>query len=187
MRKIALLFGSALLVSTLFVSCSKIKEALTVSFDMTSADIHTVIPAGSGGSFGPLSESIALNVDSIITANGGNTSNLQHVYLTSLTVHIDSLSDATNNLHAVSSIMSELSSDTAPTFEEIANLPLNADTSSAATKTDLNIPVNSTVDLVPYFHASMYNYRVSGATSRTTTVDLPVTIIATYHIVVGAL
>ncbi len=174
----------AMLVGVLALSsCNKLKDAAKVNIGLSSTKVDFTIPIIT--QTGPVQLAAFneyVNVDSIIKANNASVaaSNIQSVYITSCEITMLD-GDAVNNFAVLESGKAELSSNTKPDMITVAEVTNNPDMLSY----ELDLPVNSSINLKEYFNATTFSYKLSGTARRTTTKEIHCTATIKYNLVAG--
>ena len=174
----------SLLSAVLFSACDKIDEVANITFNMSNAgasfDIPP-IPATGSASLG--TQTVALNLDSIIHAQNGalSSDNIKSVQLSSCQL-ILSDTDINNNFSALESCTLELASDVKPEFITLGAVNNNPDVPAYV----LDLPLNTGLELKDYFSsARTFSYKISATARKTTSRTLRCKIKMTYAITVG--
>jgi hypothetical protein len=173
----------AFLFLTVATSCNKVKDLISINVSAQSADVDfTIQPAGAGT--GVLSQfNTSLYIDSLIKEQAGKSYgliNIKSVKLESC-VLTTSNSDDANSFGNVSACSAEMSSNVNTTMVGIAALTNNP----ATVASTLNLPVNTTLDLKPYFGATSFSYKLSGTLVKPITKALTCKATLKYKIEVG--
>jgi hypothetical protein len=176
---------SAIAFLFLFVctSCNKVKDLISINVSAQSSDVDfTIQPANAGT--GDLSQfSTSLLIDSLIKEQAGKTYglvNIKSVKLESCVLTISN-SDDLNSFGNVSACSAAMSSNANTTMVSIAELTSNPETVTST----LNVPVNTALDLKPYFGATSFSYKLSGTLRKAITKTLNCKATIKYKIEIG--
>ncbi len=175
----ALCLGSILALA----SCDKIKDAVKIDLGVTSSDITFTIPVlEQSGEATLATDQVYLNIDSIIKTYDENlsASNIKSAVIESCTITLIG-GDSVDNLSVLESCKVQFSSDSKQETIIVAELPNNPDVESYT----LEIPVNSNLDLAPYFKSKNFSYKLTGVSRRATSQKLECKATVSYHIVAG--
>lgn len=167
--RLSLGFVSVLALSTLFSSCDKVKDLITINVPLKTADISFSIAPQSAGTQQSLAVfQLGINIDSVLKHENSSLGigNIKSVKVKSITL---TLSNATqsDNFGAFSACEAGLATNTNQTYTVFAGLTSNPDTYA----TTLDIPVKD-VELKDYFGATVFYYNLSGTARRATTTTL---------------
>lgn len=179
MKKMKAFFAFAVCLS----SCDKIKDLVKVNVPMQSADISFTIPAQpSAGTYTLAEFSASLNVDSLIKSENSSLGieNIQSVKITACTIALQN-ADTENHFGILSACRAELSTNNNSNLVTLAQVSNNPDTQSA----DLNLAVDSTLELKDYFSGTVFYYKISGTTRRPITKDLQAKATIKFDVQVG--
>lgn len=161
-------FVSVLALSSLFTSCDKVKDLITVNVPLQTADVKFTIDPQPVGTQTLSIFQFGVNIDSVLKKENSSlgTSNIKKVKVKSITL---TLSNATqnDNFGALSACEAGLASNSISSYTAFAALTSNPD----AYATTLTIPVKD-VDLKDYFNSTIFYYRLTGTTRRATTTKL---------------
>jgi len=176
----------AILVFPLVVitSCKKTDTLVQVNVPLQMAQISYTIPMNQSSIDTTIS--VYCNVDSIIRTAAANTysfniSNIKSVTATSANTILTGTTDAADNFGNLTSLSVAISStsDTAATmFAQVTNNP-------GTFATNLNIPVNTSVNLKTYFDATLFNLTFRSILTVPTTIALQAQATIQFNIVVG--
>lgn len=173
----------AFLFLTVATSCNKVKDLISINVTAQSADVDFTIQPSNAGA-GVLSQfNTSLYIDSLIKEQAGKSYgliNIKSVKLESCVLTITNSDDA-NSFGNVSACSAEMSSNTNTTMVGIAELTSNPETVTST----LNLPVNTTLDLKPYFSSTSFSYKLSGTLRKATTKALTCKATIKYKIEIG--
>lgn len=178
MKKINLL----ILAIVLILSCNKLKELASTSFNFNDDSAEFTIPASTTTSFSK-SETFRMNLDSLIKANNAElaVSFMKTLSINSIDVTLVD-PDSSNNLANISACTVSFSSNVNLTPIQIGALASNPD----VYKTTMNIPVNASVDVKEYAKtATTFNYTLAGTLRRPLVRDVKCRVKVNYKLTAG--
>jgi len=171
-RILTLSMLSGLLVFGL-ASCDKIKDKLFPAFDTEIDAVSVNIPITLQGAQTTSSNTVSLNLDSIIKANTGNTfsiDNLSSVKVKDLAIFVNN-TDNLNDISNFETVSLKFSSNTNTTPVEVASASVPDSPASS-----LNISPANRPELKEYLKGSELTYTVNGTARRSTTKMLNATV-----------
>ena len=166
-RNLILAFGLLTLLTIVNTSCKKLKNAAKINIELSYANIDFTIPTiTAAGPATLMAKDVYLNVDSLIKANNGALSagNIKSVTVKSCVITmIDG--DANNNFSALQSAKADFKSNVNSNWYTIAEITNNPDVEDY----EIEIPVNSSINLKDYFNATTFSYTIYGEARKATT------------------
>ncbi len=156
-----------LAISCLSIRCDKVKDLVSVNLNLQMAAIEFSMLPQPEGTQNLAEFTTQLNVDSIIKAKSPSLgiNNIKSAKIKSCTIEVLNAS-GDNHLGALSAYKVEMGgSGNWTIIAEQANNP-------EAPASTLQVPVNTTQELKPYFTGSSFAYKLSGTTRRATTETL---------------
>jgi hypothetical protein len=169
----------SILCAVVFMSCSKIREALFPAFEADVDAVSVNIPVTIAGIDWSSTNTVSFNLDSTIKAYTANTfgiNGLSSVKIKDVNVFLNN-TDALNDISNFDSVRLQLASNVNNTPVEIFNAAIPDNPS-----TDVNIPAPNCPELKEYLKGNLLTYTVTGRARRTTTKPLDATVSVTVSI-----
>jgi len=170
---------SVLALSTLFTSCDKVKDLITINVPLKTAAINfTIAPQSAGTQQSVAAFQLGINIDSVLKHENSSlgVGNIKSVKVKSITLNLSNATQS-DNFGAFSACEAGLATNTNQTYTVFAALTSNPD----AYATTLSIPVKD-VELKDYFGATVFYYNLSGTLRRATTTTLQGTAVIEFSI-----
>jgi hypothetical protein len=147
-------------------SCKKIKDVAQLSVPLTSNEVEFTLPQILTAGTLEIGElSLPINVDSIIKANNAEFALKNIKSVTANTCTLTMLDgDANNNFSAIKDCAIKFKSNINTNEIDLANVANNPD----GVAYSLNVPVNSSIDLVDYFKTNSFTYKIIATTRKAT-------------------
>lgn len=164
-------FVAFLALSTLFTSCDKVKDLVTINVPLQTADIKFTIDPVAEGSIQETNFQFGISIDSVLKKENPDLGigNIKKVKVKSITLNLTNATQA-DNWGAFSSAEAGFASNaTSPvSYITFASKSSNPDAYAEV----LDLPVNSDVDLKDHFGATVFYYKVAATARRATTTTL---------------
>ena len=161
-------FVAILALSTVFTSCNKVKDLITINVPLQTADVKFTIDPVNAGTGQLTIFQFGVNIDSVLKKENSSIGigNIKKVKVKSITLTLTNATQA-DNFGAFSACEAGLASNTKPDYTTFAALTSNPDTYA----TTLDITPKD-VDLKDYFTSTVLFYKLSGTARRATTAPL---------------
>ncbi len=172
MFKKSLVFAAVALcaASFSFVSCDKIKDLVKVEVPVTTEVEFTIPVITETGNTAFGTYDVSVDVNELIKSSNSEVSieNIKSARIQSCIVTAENNNAFPNdNFTALSSIKAEFASNVKSDFVEIANIA-----TPPANGYEVDVPVNSDLEIKDYMSGTTFKYKVSGVATRTTTSEI---------------
>jgi hypothetical protein len=177
-------FVTVLALSTLFTSCDKVKDLVTINVPLQTADVKFTIEPVAAGNIQHATFQWGINIDSVLKKENADLGigNIKKVKVKSITLNLTNATQ-TDNWASFSAAEAGFASNAISPISYItfASKASNPDTYA----TTLDLSVNSDVDLKDHFGATIFYYKVSATARRATTTALEGTATIKFDIEAG--
>jgi len=172
MSKKSAVFAAVALCATSFsfISCDKIKDLVKVDVPVTT-EIEFIIPVitqTGNTTFG--SYEVPVDVNELIKSSNDELSieNIKSAKIESCIVTAEqNTAHPNDNFTALSAIKAEFASNTKTDFIEVASIA-----TTPSNGYEIDVPVNSDLDVKDYMTGTTFKYRVSGVATRVTSSEI---------------